>query len=316
MRRRLAGVILSAGALWVNDVQGELNTDDYASQIMVVQSISPDQEEDNRPFSVSLTVDGTGKADFEHEHCKKKLKNVQFAIAELEGTGVFYYNPACHEGLFATLGYTYTLIDWKNPYVDQNNFNTVSFGMGGFSKRLSDWTWQGQVVVNADVTHFEFADYFTFNMILAGRYAYNPCLGLHVGLIVLTGYRIDHVYPIVGVDWKISDKWWVNAVFPLNVSLLYKFTDRWSVEIAGRAYEERHRVGKHNHYSRGLVEYYSTGMELGVNYASCQETVKGNIHIGEGFGGLVKVSDQRHRNGHRFRFKAAPYVGGYLAVKF
>lgn len=297
---------------YINLVQAQLNNDDYASQDILMQN----QEQDGKPFAVSTTFDFTGPAKFKHEHCKEHLDDVKFGIVEVDVSSVIYYDPCHQEALTATIGYTYTNIDWKNPFFRQHDFNTVSIAIGGFSKRDPCWRWAGQVQVNADINGFHLWDYITVDMILAGRYTWNECVGLHIGFIALTGMKIDHIYPIIGFDWRINEHWKLNAVYPLNISLLYIMNEQWSVGIAQRNFEVRHRVDHDNHLKRGLIQYQATGIEAGIYYLSCDQAIEANLHVGEILGGKVKVANEHHKHSKRFRFKTAPYFGGDLAYRF
>lgn len=294
----------------------ELNQDDYTTERLLVNE-TKDESEDQCPFSLSVDFNATGKAKFEHDHCRH-LKDVQFAIASIDGSMVFYYNSCCKEGLLATASYTYTRIKWENPFFEQNHFDTVSLGIGGFTERAENWLWQAQVLLNADVDYFQASQNLYWNLVLSGRYAYNECLGLSFGFIAFTGMKIDRIWPILGIDWQINESWKLNLIYPLNVSLVYAWNSNWSLAVAGRAFDERHRVGKakRERWERGLLEYRATGVEGSIRYKSCNGRWQAELHAGEILGGRVKVSNRHHRHIHRFNFKTAPYVGGEVAAKF
>lgn len=307
---------LTLGILGVGSpIYSQLNDDDYAAQMILVQQ-AEQPESSQTPFSVSAKFDIVGDAKFEHERCKRHLHNIQFAVAQANASMIFHYTECYKEGLLITGGYQYTRIKWDNPFFSQDNFNTVSIGLGGFSERIPDWSLQGQVQVNADLDDFELSSYLSYNVVLAGRYAYNECVGIHLGLIILTGMKIDRVYPIIGFDWQINEQWKLNMVYPLNIALIYAWDHEWSFGIAGRAFEERHREGDQGKFKRGLVEYRAAGVEAGVYFKSCNSSLQANLHVGESLGGKVKVSDQHHKHSHRYRFGAAPYVGGDIAYRF
>lgn len=296
-------------------IYAELNDDDYNSQTILVRPYEP--QEAPGPFSVSIDGDYIAKTDFEHRHCKKKFKDIEYAQADLEASAVFYYEPCYKEGLLASAGYSYNRIKWKNNYFDQTQFHTANIAIGAFTNRFCNWSWSALVRMNIDLTHFKIWDYFNFNLVLAGRYEYNECVGLHLGFIAFTGMKIDQVYPIIGIDWRINESWKLNLVFPSNISLVYNFTPEWYAQIAARAFDERFRVGPNSmKYSRGLIHYTSAGGELGLGYKSCDGRWEGNIHAGSIIGGKVRVSDRHNRHSHRYPFNAAPYAGFDLAAKF
>jgi hypothetical protein len=311
--------ILSLSALTLScPLLAELNVDDYTTERLLVNEAKENGEEAERPFSLSADFNATGKAKFEHKRCRKYLDNVQFAIASVDGSMIFYYNPQCKEGLLATAAYTYTRIKWENPFFEQNHFDTVSIGIGGFTERAERWLWQGQVLLNADVDYFKASQNLYWNLVLSGRYAYTDSVGINIGFIAFTGMKIDRIWPIIGVDWQINEAWKLNLIYPLNVALVYAWNNEWSLAVAGRTFDERHRVGKakQERWNRGLLEYRAAGVEGSIRYKSCNGKWLAELHAGEILGGRVKVSNKQHRHIHRFNFKTAPYVGGEVAAKF
>ncbi len=291
----------------------QLNNEEYSGQSILAQ----DETAECGPFSIGSYADWTGKADFQHRHCKRKLDTVQYGEAEADANMVFYYDRCNKEGLVASASYTFTQIKWENPYFNQSDFNTASVAVSGFTERAQDWRWAGQVKINFDnLEHFKFADYITFDLLLSGRYAYSECFGLHWGVLALTGYRIDRIYPILGFDWQISEDFKLNMVYPLNISLAYSITKEWTALIAGRAFDSRHRVGADQPVSRGLVEYRAAGVEAQIAYESSNKRIEGDIHAGQILGGTVKASNKSHHHIKRYPFDTAPYVGGHIAIKF
>jgi hypothetical protein len=317
---------LSILTLAASPLLAELNVDDYTTEKLLINEA--DKSEDQCPFSLSVDFNATGKAKFEHKRCQRHLKDVEFAIASVDGSMVFYYNPHCKEGLLATASYTYTRIKWENPFFEQSHFDTVSLGIGGFTERAANWLWQAQVLLNADVDYFEASQNLYWNLVLSGRYAYTDNVGLYIGFIAFTGMKIDRVWPIIGFDWQINKSWKLNLVYPVNVGIVYSWNSEWSLAVQGRALDERHRVGKakrdcfwdrwdkSDEWDRGLLEYRATGIEGSIRYKSCNGRWQAELHAGEILGGRVKVSNRHHRHSHRFNFKTAPYVGGELAAKF
>jgi hypothetical protein len=295
----------------------ELNQDNYTSENLLAKS-ALHEEGEGSPFSIDLSFEGTGKSKFEHDRCKIPLNDVEFDIAELDASMVFHYNECYKEGLLATVAYTYTRIKWDNPYFSQNHFDTVSLAIGGFTERAENWLWKGEVRLNADVDYFDISDNLFWNIVLAGRYAYTENIGLNIGFIAFTGMKIDRFYPIIGFDWKINESWRLDLVYPTNIALTYSLSEQWSFDVAGRAFDERHRVGKSklHEWNKGLIEYRAGGIEIGVNYKTCNGNWLANVHVGEILGGRVRVATKGHHNLKRYTFKNAPYVGGEIAGRF
>jgi hypothetical protein len=303
-----------AALLLTENLIGQLSEEDYRSQELVARGAEPCNY---CPYATNLFFDVTGKARVNHDDCKhNRFRSVQFAQAEIDVSKIFYYNPYCDEGLIATGAYNYMYLHWKNPNIRQKHFHTLSVAIGGFSHRVCNWIWEGEVRFNATINHYSFCDYLTCDLMLAGRYAMSDCFGIHAGFIALTGMKVDHVYPVVGFDWQLDDRWKLNLVFPTNLSLVYSFGSKWSMELAGRFFDERHRAGNNQHLKRGIVEYRAGGIEAGVNYISCSKNLHMNFHFGGLIGGSVKVSNRHHSHSHRHRFGGTPYAGGDIAFRF
>lgn len=292
----------------------ELNQDNYTSQNLLTK----EGEEAIKPFSVELSTEVMGKADFDNKRCRLPLNDLQFSMSELDLSAGFYYDACNKEGLLATASYTYTRIIWQNPYFDQSYFNTVGLAIAGFTERADDWVWKGLIRLNADVDHFDASENFYWDILLGGRYAYTEDFGLSMGFIALTGMKIDRLYPILGFDWKINERWKLNLVYPINISLIYTWDEQWSFELATRSFDERHRVGKgkSSMWNQGLIEYRATGGEFGINFKSCDGNWVANLHAGEIVGGRLKVATKGYNDKKRYNFKNAPYVGGEIAGRF
>lgn len=265
------------------------------------------------PFFISLNGDAIGKAKFRDSDFNEHLR-----YTEVEGiaNGIFYYNPECDEGLYGGVGFNVTSLDWHdNIFFRQKRFDTVIVKIGGFSERLCGWLWNGFLAANIDVDHCDLGSYTTYDALLWGRYAYVENVGVHVGLIAETGMRVDHVYPILGLDWTINRSWVLNLVFPVDISAVYLVNDNWSVALAGRVFDSRHRVGKREPLSEGIYTYRNYGTELLVSYeVDCW--IEANLHAGYTFGGTLKVANRHYRDSHRLHFGGAPYFGGEFEIKF
>ena len=271
-------------------------------------------EAPGRPFFISTEFEGIASAHFDHRHFKKQ--KIGYTAGELAAGGVIFYNACKQEAINVSLSYWHDHIEWKhNRYFDHHSFDNVTLSVGFFSMRVHDWFWRGQVGIDVDATYGDFWRYTFYDLLLWGRYTCSPTLGFHVGFVGQTGQRLDHVYPLIGLDWAISDRWKLNAVFPVEISLEYTLTQRWSFALATRFFEIRHRLRQSDRLKRGLIEYKNTGLELGCNYVY-GKAINVNLHVGEALGGYFKLESQRHRRIHRLEFKPSPYAGGELQFHF
>lgn len=292
------------------DNDNDVDLSDYSSvNISKVEK----KAESASPCSVNVLVDAVGKA---------KIKNgffegdkIEFSEGYVEGGCIFYYCPAYKEGANAALRYTATNIKWSNnPWFEQQRFNTLSLTLTGFSSRLHRWFWRGQLAVNVDANQWNMSEYANYDALLWGRYEYCKNIGLHLGLIVQTGMQMDRVYPILGADWTMSKHWKLNLVFPVNVSLEYSFNKKWSVAIAGRNFNSRHRAGPRECFKKSLVRYQNVGAEFAIKYED--KKMSANIHAGTTLGGQLRISDQHNHHPHHLKLKPAPYAGAEVSVRF
>lgn len=265
-------------------------------------------------FAIETNSDVIAGANFNNK--THKHQKLSFCGFDVDASMVVFYEEEYHEAVNIELGYNRTNIHWKdNNHFSQSIFNTATLSVNAQSARMCDWLWKGKLSLNVDTDHFDVHQYSTWDCFIWGRYTYNDNFGLHVGIIALTGMKVDHVYPIIGFDWMINHKWKFNAVFPVDISVVYVIDEYWSLDIAGRAIETRNRLGKHENISKGIVQYMNKGIEFGVNY-DVGDSIKANIHVGEMIGGRLKISNHQNRNSHRLPFGASPYLGAEVQVRY
>jgi hypothetical protein len=302
----LTSLVLSASALQAQDYStSDLNP---VQETNLAESNTTPQ-----PCQFESSYNYIGRAKFD-KHCLRH-QHIRYSNGTTQASCVFYYNPCYQEGLAGTVGYTYTMVDWnRNPFFHQKHFNQATFGIAAFTHRLCDWLWRSQVSINMNTDHFNFS-YSTYDLLLWGRWDYREDIGLHIGLLAFTGIRIDRVYPILGFDWQYSCNLKFNVIFPLDISAVYTFNDSWSVAVAGRPFFSRYRLGRHAHPHKGVFEYTNGGVELALNY-QYNEWLHANVHVGDAFGGRLKVANSRNHNSKRFRFNSAGYIGGEVDISF
>lgn len=270
--------------------------------------------EDNKAYRFAGRADWIGRTKIDKRgFCKD---HVEFYQVQAQGEGIFYYNQKCKEGLSLGLGYSNVGFRWKqNPYFHKDNFNLVSFTLSGFSERVSNWLWNAYVTVNLQPEYSNFSDYSSYDLMLWGRYEYiADTLHIHSGFFSQTGMKVDRIWPIIGFDWTFRENWKLNAVFPVNISIEYTYSENWTVAIGGRMFNLRYRVGKNEPVKEAIFEYYNYGAELGANYVN--GSFIANAHVGATFGGQFKISNRQHRRKRHFDMEPAPYLGGEVAFKF
>lgn len=266
-----------------------------------------------RPFSLNVYFDGIEPAKIDKGFFEGD--EVRFCEAEVELGMVFYYCPAYSEGANIALSYTATYLHWsENPFFEQDHFNTLTLSLGGVTKRLQDWLWRGQFDINYDIGSGFMGQYLFYDMLLWGRYSYSKNIGLHVGFLGQTGMGLDRVWPILGADWQMSKKWKINLVYPVNIALEYTLNKTWSLALAIRNFNSRHRVKKDESNAKSLVRYQNSGAEFAVKYEGLGMTA--NVHAGTTLGGDYRIANAQNSNPHHYKLRPSGYVGGEINVKF
>jgi hypothetical protein len=226
-----------------------------------------------------------------------------------------YYDECHGEGLGVGIGYINTHFDWNhNPFFKVKDVGQVAFTLSGFSARIKNWMWHAQATLNWEPKYKKFWDYTNYDLILWGKYDYLDNVNLHLGFLAQTGMKIDHIYPIIGFDWTINEKWQLNVILPLNISINYLIDSSWTASLAARVWNIRYRVGEDENVERGLLYYRNQGAEFAINYAKGH--FGANIHAGVTLGGQFRVSDRNNQHKRHFDMNSAAYVGGEAVVKF
>ena len=266
------------------------------------------------PFKLDVSADVIGKAKV--DDCRE-FGDVTFATAMAEGNFIFYYDKCYEEGAAVALVYEYTYLDMThNPYFSEKNFNTGCLLLSGFTERVDDWQWRGQVSINFDnLPHWDFADYMNYDILAWGRYKYCDSLGVHIGFFAQTGMQFDRVYPVIGIDWTYNCNWKLNLIFPLNISAVYTINSDWNVALAGRFIDQRHRVGRDEPLPEAFWHYQGGGAELALNY-NPSLVLSANIHAGYSWGAHLTIRDRHYNHPKRLVLESAPYAGAEVAYHF
>lgn len=265
-------------------------------------------------FQFNVLGDGLGKAKFTKKH--RDHGHIQFDHFSAVADAVVWFNDCDKEGVNVGFGYEYTRLK-VNPHFlfKRQHYDTALVNLTFFTHRLDDWRWVAFAQYNIDADKWDFTDYSTFDLLLWGRFDYCTTMGVHIGIYAETGMKADLVLPILGVDWRIGKSWKLNAVFPLNVSLIYNWNDKWAVALAARVFNERHRAGKEGLRNKAVWRYSNGGVELALRYEP-NGKLQANIHAGYATGGKLKVASQHYHHKRHYRFDGSPYAGAEATVSF
>jgi hypothetical protein len=300
------------------NLYAQVDTEDISSVNITTTGVT-DSEAPAGPYLIKGYIDVIGRAKF--RKCND-LPRLKFSTGQAEFNFVYYYNACYKEALSITGIYDRTRLDWTlNPYFNQKDFDNFSILFNGYTERLDNWQWRSQISINfVNLEYWDYQDYMTYDFILWGRYTY-PCwetlgkIGVHIGFLAQTGMKIDRVYPIIGFDWEYNDQWKLNAVYPVNIALIYTIDQNWSVDLAARFFDQRNRLRKKEFLSEGVWHYQTTGGEFGINYTPTK-WITANVHAGINFGGHLTVASRHYRHRHRLRLDSAPYAGAEIDINF
>jgi hypothetical protein len=272
---------------------------------------------DQKPGPFNLLVSGDYICKARHDHDDDDFKgNIRYNHEKAEFDAIVYYNADCEEAINLSLGYEFTYLNWnKNPFFRRKDYDTLTVAGTYVTHRLDCWQWIVQLAMNIDADKWSLSDYNTYDMLLWGRYTWNSCIGLHFGLYGETGIRLDRVWPVLGFDWTINEKWLINAIFPLNVSLQYQWNDGFALVMTCRFFNERHKAGDQGGYEKAVWRYQNTGADFAIVNNWCS-WLKTGIHAGYTFGGKLKIANQRGHENHRFHFQPSAYFGGEISANF
>lgn len=250
-----------------------------------------------------------------------KISNGPFTnqnIGYREGDIIFAHNWCKdeHNGIYAGVGVADYYLNWQeNPYFHRKNLPTVNFVLGGFTTYFRSWFWQGGLSINVDEKNADLSEYTMYTLLAWGRYAYCKNLGLHIGALAWTGIEQTWVLPVLGLDYKLSKKWSINAIFPINLSLVYNMTENWALQLNGKLIYNRHRASSFEPLPKAIWQYRNVGCELALEY-KYDKFFAANIHGGVMFAGRLQISDQQDDHRHTYRMDPAGYIGYGLDLKF
>lgn len=167
---------------------------------------------------------------------------VQFGEAHIGLTYHYLCSGCCEEYLIGG-GYTYTRLQFPaNPFFDQQNYNTATADLGFYWGCICDWEIRGLTRFNLDTDEPNPSHYLWFDFTLWGRLQHKKNIGINVGALIFTGMNVNRGYPIFGIDWRPSEMFEINLVYPTNMSLAWYITPAFKASVGGRLIYSRHRI--------------------------------------------------------------------------
>jgi hypothetical protein len=284
-------------------------------QLFFAETIDKTEKKKEKDFDLTATFDHIHASKFSSPHVRR-----HDSLSFTDSNVLANYKQELSEknGLEYGIGYNNVHFGWdKHPKLEEKNIHNLLLSFGGYTKERENWRWNGKVYLQMNTEHLSLSRYTLFRGFLHGVYDWKKDIRLHTGLEGVTGMRYTRIWPVIGFDWKYSPKIHFNVILPSNISAIYSFTDRFSAVAAVRFFLSRQRLGNHEHHhlKRALIAYRNTGLELGLNY-QIAEKLLANVHVGEAFGGRLRVSRRNDSHRHHYKLNAAPYLGAALQVSF
>lgn len=258
-----------------------------------------------------------------HYVAPAKFDNTRGHVDYSDVDAAIYFTQFFNEenSLTWEIGYDFLKFKWKeNPRFTQSNFNYLAASLGYLSTTLEKWRWIVNAGLSVDASHLDLAKSGVGHAMLWGRYHFATCCGVHVGMLGWYGILNGHAWPIIGFDWKFCENWSAVAIFPIDYSLNYAFTENWSLEAAYSSiggpykYPRRARDGI-NGYSNPIFSVHSNGLELILKY-KFEHLLRVSVGGGWDFGGWIHIKDSHNHRGKYFHYQSAPYAQGNVELTF
>lgn len=249
------------------------------------------------------------------------VKGTHLHFADAYGAACYTHHLNAHNALEFQLSYANMKLDWdENPRFKQDHFNLGIASLGWTSNSIEKWHWNLNLALSADAAHPNLAKTGVYRGLMWGRYAFTKDVGFHVGFFGFTGIRTTRTLPVAGIDWKWHEKWKLNAIFPLDFSLLYNITDSWVASVAYTAFGGPYRFpwrvhGGHGRFHDAIVEVNSNGTHADLTYHYLSNFSAG-IGGGWNFGGWILTRNHKGHHGRYYKFDSAPYGQAHLKFAF
>ncbi len=231
-----------------------------------------------------------------------------------EGNASIYFDHFLdNENAFTwQLGVNYTNLGWdENPRFSGNDYLYGVTSFSWISHSVDNWRWvvNGGVAVDTKTWNFgKSAVYFTT---LWGRVQHTKQLGIHVGFFAYYGALNGYVLPILGVDYWLSPKWEIRAVFPLDASINYHFNQYFTSSLVATSMGGPYRFPRRAHGGKGefedaIFKVYSNSAEWDFTF-SLKDYFSLGAGVGYDFGGWMQISDSHNHHKKYYDFNGTPY---------
>jgi hypothetical protein len=242
----------------------------------------------------------------------KEFEGISLGFSEMDARAGYAY-PCGYGMLSAAGGYQ---ISWlklcDTPFFGQKIFENAYGTIGGrFFK--NQWAVQGEFQYNVDLNRGSKngALYFFGGW---GTYYFSPQFTTSVGFLARYGIEQDKLWPVLGFEWYFSPLWEIHALFPTNLSLVYR-PNAFSYSLTTRIINSRHRLKRLEFLNSGIFEYRNLGEEFGISY-SLHQFLSFNFHAGWMFRGDLQIETYNGSPVMQIKSKGSFYLGGNFFIRF
>ena len=240
-----------------------------------------------------------------------------------EGNSALYFSHFLDKenALTWQVGANYTGLGWdENPRFTGNNY---TYGIGSLtwiSHALNHWRWVVNGGVAVDTYTFNFGRSAVYYSMLWGRYQHLEDLGIHIGFFAYYGAKNGYVLPILGLDYQFTPKLELKAVFPIDISLNYRFVRHWMTSLIFTSLGGPYRFPRKMHggigeFHNGVFKVYSTVLEWDLKFLQ-DDVFKIGAGAGWNFGGWIQTSTSDNHDKKYYHFNGAAYGRVYATLTF
>ncbi len=265
------------------------------------------------PWWLDANIYATGDASFD----APTIAGERFRYTQWDVEASYCKQVNALSGVVAGLGYRWTRMGWSNSeFLRHPRFEEVGAFLRGFTHCLDCWMWKfgigwWQQTYKLNMGRYGMAELFAW-----GRYDYIPGrLGLHIGFISLPGKRKGFTRPIIGLDYKFRNGFELDAVYPIDITLLYPVTYWFKTGIAARFNRSRERMRPDDIIPEGIIEYRNWGAEWrAVIEPICG--IKAEAYIGSTIWTFVRVTTQHNKTVVYRNLDPVIYTGAHIFLAY
>jgi hypothetical protein len=264
------------------------------------------------PLGVIGTGLTIGRAEFQSGSRHRHHQKIGYDSAD--GTVRFAIPLPCGDVIAGSGGYAWTHLDWhNNPYFGQRDFTTGRGGLMYMTQRICNWVWRlgGSISVDTDADCWGHG--VQYGWTLWGRYTLCGW-NIHLGVTGLDGLHRQHTWPILGFEVDLGEAWSLSLVYPIDMSLKYRWDCTGAIGVSLRPVLSIHRVRKHDHTPMAIWQYRNLGGELFVSKGWRHGI--GRVGVGMMGGDSIKVFNSDGKTLRLAKFGSSAYAQGELGFIF